>query len=145
MVIVAPTIWTQTVAHFRRCGAGRRECVTYWTGPAGDPTVVDEAVHPVHRSSAGSYELDDSWLHQFWVALRRKQRSVRAQIHTHAYEAFHSRTDDLWPIVHVPGFVSVVVPNFAIEFSLDDVYVTRIDERGAWRTAAMDETLKGLQ
>jgi hypothetical protein len=144
VLIVPRDVWSETMAHFRRCGSGRRECVAYWTGPIGDPDVVDAAVHPVHRASAGSYELDDHWLHEFWVGLGRAQRSVRVQVHTHAYEAFHSGTDDLWPIVHVPGFVSVVIPNFAMEFSAEDLYVAQIDEGGRWKRVELAQVLKGI-
>ena len=40
--------------------------------------------------------------------------SVRVQVHTHAGEAFHSATDDKWPVVATPGFISLVIPNFAM-------------------------------
>lgn len=144
MVVVPAPVWTETLAHFRRCGAGRRECVAYWTGPALHPEVVDAVVHPVHTASAGSYELDSTWLHSFWVELGRLRRSVRVQVHTHAFEAFHSRTDDLWPIVHVPGFLSLVVPNFADAFSTPQLFLTEIDQHGTWTEVDLGARLAGI-
>jgi hypothetical protein len=38
---------------------------------------------------------------------------VLAQVHTHPGAAFHSPVDDQFPISNKPGFISIVVPNFA--------------------------------
>lgn len=144
MIVVPAIVWSKTLAHFRRCGAGRRECAIYWTGPADGAGTVDAAVHPVHTASAGSYELNDDWLHHFWVGLGRERRSVRVQVHTHAFEAFHSRTDDLWPIVHVPGFLSLVIPNFATKFERDGLFLAEVDGHGTWKQVHLDSRLKGI-
>jgi len=42
-----------------------------------------------------------------------KHELLFAQLHTHAFEAFHSSVDDNFPISHKPGFISIVVPFFA--------------------------------
>jgi hypothetical protein len=34
LLTAAPGMLDSTFDRFRRCGAGRRECVAYWTGPA---------------------------------------------------------------------------------------------------------------
>ena len=36
-----------------------------------------------------------------------------AQVHTHPTEAYHSETDDAFPIVTTEGALSLVIPNFA--------------------------------
>ena len=36
------------------------------------------------------------------------------QVHTHPGAAFHSPTDDAWPIVHLEGFLSLVLPDFGL-------------------------------
>jgi hypothetical protein len=38
---------------------------------------------------------------------------VGAQVHTHPTDAFHSDTDDHFPLVTLLGSLSVVIPNFA--------------------------------
>jgi hypothetical protein len=38
---------------------------------------------------------------------------ILAQVHTHPGAAFHSPVDDQFPISNRPGFISVVVPDFA--------------------------------
>ena len=141
-MVVSGTAWPETIANFRRCGAGRRECVVYWTGPVDQAGVVNQIVHPDHSATAGSYELDERWLHQFWVKLGKTNRCVRAQVHTHAFDAFHSKVDDLWPIVHVPGFVSIVVPNFGVRFSRNELYSVEIDTDGKWEQVQLNDVLE---
>jgi hypothetical protein len=144
VIILAPEVWSRTLAALRGCGAARRECVAYWTGPIAQPAIVDQIHHPRHAATVGSYELDRDWLHDFWVFLHRQQREVRVQIHTHAALAFHSHTDDKWPIVHTPGFLSLVVPNFATRFDFGDLFLAEIDDAGLWRERAVNELLTGL-
>lgn len=144
MIGLAPKLWSNTIAQLRACGQARRECVAYWLGPIDDPESVDEVVHPVHRASAGSYELDGDWLHQFWVQLHRRRREVRVQVHTHATVAFHSYTDDKWPIVHTPGFCSLVIPNFATHFESDGLFLAEIDAAGVWQQRQVRDILAAL-
>src|SRR5207302_2836368 len=91
-------------------------------------------VHPVHTATPAHYAPTRSWLDEFWPFLVKDGRSVRAQIHTHGGRAFHSRTDDLYPLVHTPGFLSIVVPRFAVgPNTINELYLAEIDERGKGR------------
>jgi hypothetical protein len=140
VLTVGPGIWNATLDQLRRCGAGRAECVCYWTGPADAPDRIDKFVHPRHTASAGHYDLDDAWLHRFWVALGESGRSVRAQVHTHVTVAFHSGTDDTFPIVHTPGFLSLVIPNAAAGWATDDeLWLAEIDGHGNWRRVGVSD------
>ena len=59
---------------------------------------------------------------------------VRVQVHTHPGRAFHSATDDRFPIVHLPGFLSLVIPNFGIgPVTLDGAYLAELTETGDWK------------
>jgi hypothetical protein len=107
-------VLAETFAVLRQHGGGRRECVTYLLGPANAPDRVDEVVHPVHTTGRFGYEIDDAWLNAFWFDLARRRKSARVQVHTHPREAFHSTTDDEWALVHTDGFLSLVIPNFAM-------------------------------
>jgi hypothetical protein len=122
-----------TFRMLRECGRGECECAVYWTGTA-DEDVVDGYEHPVHRRSPFGYEVDDHWLTDFWKRLATSKRSVKVQVHTHPGEAFHSATDDHWPIVSQAGFVSIVIPDFAAgEPSLDRAWVGCLQVDGTWR------------
>jgi len=133
-VLRLPTrIVLETFAAFQECGRGESECVVYWTGPATQD-LVDAVEHPLHSRSPYGYELDDGWITSFFGRLAAAERSVKAQIHTHPGRAFHSPTDDAWPIVSQAGFVSVVIPNFAKgEQSLRNAWIGRLEAHGGWR------------
>jgi hypothetical protein len=139
---VAGDVLPATFKFLRDCGRGECECAVYWTGPSTDGA-VDDVEHPVHARSALGYEVESSWLTDFWKRLAAAKRSVKAQIHTHPGEAFHSASDDCWPIVSQAGFISIVLPNFAIgPPSLENAWVGVILRDGHWkRLASASEVL----
>lgn len=123
----------QTFRVLRECGRARDECVIYWSSPldAGQP--ADRYDHPLHLASIGGYEVDPAWLTQYWFKLADERRTLRAQIHTHPGAAFHSKTDDDWPIVSQSGFISIVIPRFAQgAVSLEEAWIGRLNDRGRW-------------
>jgi hypothetical protein len=132
----------KTFRTLRECGRGECECAVYWTGPVGEDS-VDGLEHPVHQRSPFGYRVDDTWLTEFWKRLAASKRRIRAQIHTHPGQAFHSAIDDHWPIVSQAGFVSVVIPDFAAgEPSLDGAWVGCLQADGKWlRLASAAEAI----
>lgn len=145
MITVAPGLWRTTLDQLRSCGAGRNECVVYWTSRADAVDVVDDEVHPHHTATPGHYETEQRWLHRWWLELAQRQRSARVQIHTHGGRAGHSMTDDAWPLVHSPGFLSLVVPRFASEpVNLDELYLVELDAVGRWQRVDPRASFAGL-
>jgi hypothetical protein len=133
---VAGDVLPATFKVLRDCGRSECECVVYWTGPSHDGA-VDNVEHPVHTRSAVGYEVENCWLTDFWKALATAKRSVKAQIHTHPGGAFHSASDDRWPIVSQPCFISIVLPNFAIgQTGLENAWVGVILRDGRWKRVA---------
>ena len=131
---VPEAVLRETFAELRRCGGGRRECQALWVSAWTHPQRITRAVHPVHRAMGDGFELDGAWLSGFWQELARTKSGVRVQIHTHPGCAFHSPTDDEWPIVHTPGFLSLVIPDFAGgPVSFRNAYLTEIQADGEWR------------
>jgi hypothetical protein len=146
MLRLGSEIWPRTLEHFRRCGAGRNECVVFWVAHLDAVDEVDTVVHPVHGATPSHYAPTRSWLDQFWPRLVRERRTVRAQVHTHGGRAFHSSTDDLYPLVHTPGFLSLVVPLFAKDgIAVDDLYLAEIDQIGRWRAVRVRDRIEGLR
>ena len=132
----------ETFSHFRRCGAGRCECQTLWIGPWATPSVITEVVHPAHLAHIGGFVLDDAWLSAFWLRLAKENLGIRIQVHTHPGEAFHSKTDDDFPIIHTPGFLSLVIPDFALgAVGFDNAYLTEIQDDGRWSEVPIKERL----
>jgi hypothetical protein len=134
-LLLPARLLAETFDRFRTCGRGRRECQVLWTGPWAAPDTITMAVHSGHRAHAGGFHVDDAWLNTFWVGLAERQDGVRVQVHTHPREAFHSRTDDAFPIAQTPGFLSLVIPDFGLgPVSFDNAYLFEITEAGHWRT-----------
>jgi hypothetical protein len=123
-----------TFSLLRECGNGRRECQVLWLSPWAAPSTITTLVHPDHRATAISFDLKDAWITAFWKRLAEENRGVRVQVHTHPDSAFHSGTDDHWPIVQTPGFLSLVIPRFALgDVGLDDAYLAELDDLCRWR------------
>lgn len=123
----------QGFEHLRSCGAGRAECVVYLTGPVGEPAVIDGVVHPRHTAGPGGYDLDSTAIAELWRDLVATGRSVRVQVHTHPGPAYHSRRDDALALVHTPGFLSLVIPNFALgAVGFDGAFLARRTHDGCW-------------
>jgi hypothetical protein len=139
---VPAAVLDETFAQFRSCGRGRAECQVLWIGPWSDPTLVTTATHPVHRAHRGGFELDDAWLTQLWRRLSTYSEGIRAQVHTHPREAFHSATDDAWPVIHLEGFLSLVIPDFATgPVGLDRSYLAEIGPDGEFHEAELASRL----
>jgi hypothetical protein len=144
VIRIRPDDWSATVEQLHRCGADR-ECVVYWCADISAPDLVTSVVHPIHRSTANCYEIDDEWLTRFWMRLYHERLLIRAQVHTHCGAAFHSRTDDAWPIVHTDGFLSLVIPRFARPpVRTDELYLAEL-MHGSWRTRSAGASIEGLR
>src|SRR5260370_30355771 len=135
---VPRAILASTFDTFRECGAGLRECQVLWIGPWEVPLTVSEAIHPRHQSHSSGFDVESKWLNTFWLELVAKKAGVRVQVHTHPGRAFHSSTDDRFPIVHLPGFLSLVLPNFGLgPVTFDGSYLAELTETGDWRNVAV--------
>jgi proteasome lid subunit RPN8/RPN11 len=130
---LAKGVLEHTFEHLRSCGGGRRECVVYLTGPVEQLDIVDGVVHPLHTASSAGYELDSDAIARLWLELANERWSIRVQVHTHPGSAYHSSRDDRLALIHTPGFLSLVIPNFALgPVGLMDSYLAERTESGDW-------------
>lgn len=135
MIKVSAELVRRTVGELRRCGVGRRECVVYWVAAQSRPDEVVDVIHPTHLASRFGYEIDSGWLTQFMFSLADDLRMAIAQVHTHPGPFVdHSPTDDEFVLVPSPGFVSIVVPEFATSDDPADWGVHVLEASGRWRT-----------
>ena len=133
----------RTFLHFRSCGEGRRECQALWVGPWAHPQVITEVVHPRHSASPVGFQLENAWLSEFWTRLSVENLGIRVQCHTHPGAAYHSATDDAYPILHTPGFLSLVIPAFATgPVGFDHAFLARIDKKGRWGEVRIPDHLE---
>jgi proteasome lid subunit RPN8/RPN11 len=99
-------------------GRKHREAVALWAGiREGDSFYVKRTIIPVQSASSFEdgliYVVKGEELHRISLDLFDSGMQLIAQIHSHPGEAYHSDTDDAYPIVTVAGGISIVVPNFA--------------------------------
>lgn len=101
-----------------KMGEKEVEGVALWAGVRSNNAFhIKRTIIPEQK--AGSleegliYVVDGKELHRISLELFDTDMQLIAQIHSHPGEAYHSETDDAYPIVTVLGGVSVVVPNFA--------------------------------
>jgi hypothetical protein len=133
-VLTLPTtLLIDTFELFRSCGGGRTECVAYWCAKRCEPDVLTRVVHPEHTAFGGGYQVDGEWVMQFFVSLHQNEELVRVQIHTHPHEAGHSWIDDGYSLVPAAGFLSLVVPDFALgPVGLDHTHLVEMGTEGEW-------------
>lgn len=143
MMQIKQEVLERTFEHLRQCGRGRAECVVYLTGTVDTHTVVDDVVHPMHTASAAGYDLDSSAIAELWRSLTTSRRSIRIQVHTHPGAAYHSSRDDSLALVHTPGFLSLVIPNFAFgDTGFDRAFLAELDQQGRWHGVPINNRLE---
>jgi len=132
----------ETFATLRSCGAGQRECKLYWLSYWRDVDKLVEVAHPGHDSNRYGLTIHDEWITRFWNELVDKGLGVRVQVHTHPGAAFHSPTDDAFPLIHDVGFLSLVIPDFALgEIGFAGAYLTEIQPDGCWQQVPIEARL----
>jgi len=102
----------------RSAGKQGLEGVALWAGRLDGPGFrVSKTIIPKQTalglSSGLLYLVDGDELHRLNVELYRERLTLIAQLHSHPGEAYHSDTDDEFPIATTEGSLSIVVPNFA--------------------------------
>jgi hypothetical protein len=140
--VVSQALLDETFRHFRDCGRGLSECQVLWLSPWEAPATITRVVHGRHRAQAAGVEIDNAWLNSFWLELAQIRHGVRVQVHTHPFEAFHSATDDAFPIVHSAEFLSLVIPDFGGSApSLENSFLAEISATGDWIEVEPDSRL----
>lgn len=121
------------------CGGGRNECIVYATAQLESPRMADAFIHPHHASTPVSTTVESGELNRVWDELRETRRKIVMQVHSHPGGAFHSSTDDNFPIIHSVGFLSLVLPWFGSR-GLDGAHLAVYEGGGKWRSPRKEET-----
>jgi hypothetical protein len=119
--------------------AGRRgyESFVLWSGTRGDDTFTVAKVHIPKQTSykldAGlCVRIDGSELHRLNVWLYETQQVIGVQVHSHPGNAYHSETDDTYPIATLNGSLSIVLPFFGRDgWGSSDIAAYRLGH-GGW-------------
>lgn len=115
---VPASIVVKTEENLRAAGKEGYEMFILWSGCAQDD---DFEFRTAHAPRQTSYRLKDGLavrvqgkaLHRLNCWLLDNDEVLAAQVHAHPTDAFHSDTDDTYPIVTARGGLSLVVADFA--------------------------------
>ncbi len=150
VIVVPEEIRRRIEATLRGCGAHGWECAVFLAAalpapgaPASTAREVVDFYHPEHDRSTHQYTVPPEEVRRISEDLYARGRQIVGQVHTHPGTAFHSGRDDEGPMVHSPGFLSVVVPWFCRDGlpGLPGCYATVYGGGAAWRELSRGETL----
>ena len=120
------------------CSVGQDgyESFVLWSGTRDGDTFT---VATVHIPTQTSYKLNDglcvrvdgSELHRLNVWLYEAQQVIGVQVHSHPEDAYHSETDDTYPIATLAGSLSIVLPFFGRDgWESSDIAAYRLGRDG---------------
>jgi hypothetical protein len=133
--------WSLALAandHLRTVGRRGCEGFALWAGRReGDEFRVVETVIPAQqglRSPNGvCVTVDREELFRLNVYLYERGLTLIAQLHSHPGQAYHSETDDTFPIATTAGAFSLVIPDFAVQpFTLNNCATYRLIPGRGW-------------
>ena len=116
--VVSGDLCDATDQQLREAGLDENERFILWSGVVRDDRLLVRTSHcpkqTAYRLAGGlCVRVEADELHQLNVWLYENTERLAIQVHSHPTEAFHSDTDDDYPIVTTLGGLSLVVPNFA--------------------------------
>ena len=122
----------ETVEAIRSAGQAGYELFVVWSGTRDDDIFT---IAKVHVPKQTSYKLegglcvrvDGAELHRLNVWLYEAQQVIGVQVHGHPTDAYHSDTDDTYPIATLDGSLSIVLPFFGRDdWESNDIAVYRL-------------------
>jgi hypothetical protein len=144
-VVVTRRLAELSQEHLRMMGAEGCEGFALWAGVRnGTRFRVTETIIPeqegLRYGEGVCVRVDAPELFRLNMYLYERQLNLVAQLHSHPTDAFHSETDDAFPIATTTGALSLVIPNFAVDdFSVDTCAVYRLLPENGWTELSASE------
>jgi hypothetical protein len=140
IVTIPQSIIAETHALLRESGIEGYEAIALWAGTfsAGSQFDVSAVIRPAQRATRTNDGLlasvDGTELFRVNKLLNDRGLRLLAQLHTHPTDAYHSDTDDTFPLLSARGSLSIVVPDFARDpLSFDKCAVYQLEAGNVWR------------
>lgn len=136
MICVPQTVVHETEGHLRRAGRRGLELFVLWSGTLSTSEFTVRTVHvprqTSYRMKSGlMVRVDGDALHRLNSWLYEHRETLAVQVHAHPTNAFHSETDDTYPIVTATGSISIVAADFCRDGLISDASaVYRLGEHG---------------
>lgn len=138
--IIPSSILRETIGFLQEVGAKGFEGFVLWTGQLSAVHTFRfcRAIVPEQRAMMTDRGLlvtvEGEALFEVNKSAHANKEILAAQVHSHPTDAYHSSTDDAFPLVTLVGALSVVVPNFGRNALRDmDLWAWyRLSKRGKW-------------
>jgi len=116
--VVPAELCDATDRHLREAGLDGNERFILWSGVIREDRLLVRTSHSpkqfAYRLAGGlCVRVEADELHRLNVWLYENAERLAVQVHSHPTEAFHSDTDDDYPMMTTLGGLSLVVPDFA--------------------------------
>lgn len=117
--IIPVGIVAETLQFLREVGQRGSEGFVLWSGivTSSNTFRFTRAVVPRQSATTTSHGLlvtvDGESLFEVNKMLHEKGETLGGQVHSHPTKAYHSSTDDHFPLATLLGAISVVIPDFA--------------------------------
>ena len=137
----------ETVEAIRTAGQDGYELFVIWSGIRDDDVFNVAKVHIPdqisYKLNAGlCVRIDGSVLHRLNAWLYEAQQVIGVQVHSHPADAYHSETDETYPIATLEGSLSIVLPFFGRDgWESSDIAAYRLGQ-GGW--LKLTDPLSGL-
>lgn len=116
-ICVPQPIVHETEGHLRRAGRRGLELFVLWSGTLSTSEFTVRTVHvprqTSYRMKSGlMVRVEGDALHGLNSWLYEHREVLAVQVHAHPTNAFHSETDNTYPIVTATGSISIVAADF---------------------------------
>lgn len=150
--LVPPDLVEQTLKPLQDAGARGYEAFVLWGGRLIDDECLEfvSAFVPAQTTSRGGEGLlvhvDGEALFRVNQAFYRAGLILAAQVHSHPTRAYHSDTDDAYPLMTLTGGLSGVVPDFGRGGldRLSDWAWYRLEGAGRWAAVGNETRIEFL-
>jgi hypothetical protein len=141
--VVPENVIGRTEEQLRAAGRDGYELFVFWSGSVENGTFTVRTPHVPKQTSYKTQgglcvRVEGEALHGLNAWLYENKEVLGAQVHAHPRKAFHSTTDDTYPIVTVLGGISLVAADFCKRGLIDkrSALFRLID--GAWVQQPLD-------
>lgn len=140
----------QTIKVLQQAGRRNSEGIVLWLGQRNEPvSVVSFVYQPIHSAGADFFHIPRQGMRHMMDFMHKNDVAVLAQVHSHPLHAFHSRADDEWAIVRHLGALSLVLPYFAREATINNFLqlaaVFALDKQNRWSLVPTDNVYGVLE
>ncbi len=146
-ISVQKIIVEDTIKLLQDAGNSSSERMVLWLGQRKKAEIaIHELLLPRQKATEVSIRIPQKGMKEIFDKVRAERLMVAAQVHSHPEKAFHSYTDDCLAVPRHEGAISLVLPNFAFDTTLenffDEVACFRLSDNDEWKQVNIHDCVK---